>query len=83
MAQRRLGVLDLKRATAIGVVMQRMKCAAHSLLLTAVLLMDSIDSAVMQHGRQSPSSCRTELWLVDVPTSRQLVQQMSRQIIQG
>ena len=28
-AQRRLAVLDLKRATAIGVVMQRMKCAAH------------------------------------------------------
>jgi hypothetical protein len=27
-AQRRLAVLDLKRATAIGVVMQRMKCAA-------------------------------------------------------
>lgn len=34
-AQRRLAVLDLKRATAIGVVMQRMKCAAHLISLNS------------------------------------------------
>ena len=60
-AQRRLAVLDLKRATAIGVVMQRMKCAAQLPFPDACSPLDPMHTTVLQCGREGPSVCRNKI----------------------